>query len=245
MWFGMIALIVFLLAIIFFIFIRMVIAHHYKNLGKAEWQLLYFIDTHKIYEVTEGPLAEFLETLRQHHGMPQTKLFTFAPHVDFVAIKNQLPKPLQNVLPASPMGPFTYILQWGSAKFSIFFPEQWLNNGLSAEASLLVICHEAGHIIYRRRSAWLGRFYYIYSLFSRRHARDYFDEKLYEKKDSWANAFSAKVIGKEKSIQLLEEIRENLKRNRWPIDPNQDNDLHHHIAEIRETIRQQNPLKIT
>src|SRR3989344_251584 len=214
MWFIMFALLGFSLAIVFFIIIRMAVAHHYKNMGKAESQLIYFIDTHTILEVTGGPLTKLLTKLHRQHKTPQIRLFVFKQEEYLIALRDKLPENIKKMLPEPPLGPFSYALRWGSAKFSIFFPEQWLNNGLGEEAVCLVICHEAGHIFYRRREALLGLFYYIRGLFSRRHSRDYFDEKFYDKKDSWANAFSAKIMGKEKSIQLLEEIRDNLKRNR-------------------------------
>lgn len=239
MWLGVILLTEFLLAVTVFVVMRMAIAYHYKNLGKAEWQFRYFIDTHTIRIINNGPFVEFIEKLQKQHRIPQIKLFSFTPKDGLASIQKLLP------LPEPPAGPFAYIPEWGFAKFSIFLPQQWLDSGLSEGAIKLSICHESGHIIYRRRGILWGLFYYIRGKFSRRFSSACFDEKLYEKKDSWANAFSAKVMGKEKTIQLLEEIRQNAKYDNQPLDQYQTKDIDHHIADIKESIQQQHPLRLS
>lgn len=191
----------FMFLVLFFTAVRIGLVNYMKNAGKLEIEFNYFLATHKVAKIKDGPLADLVLQLHEKFGSPVVNLYLFCKKENYVELPG---------MPQPPEGPFTLLVDHQMSKFSIFLPKDW-KESLNEDGMKWLICHELGHTVnfYKERAleCFCAIKRYYKQIFSKKSVGNLFDPR--EQKEKWADNFAAKVIGSNRSVEILKQINEH------------------------------------
>lgn len=214
----------FIFLVLFFTIARIGFVNYVKNFVKLEAHFDYFLATHNTTKIKDGPFVDFVVQLNKKFGTPTVNLYLFAKKENYIELQG---------MPEPPEASFTLLIDHRVPKFSIFLPEDW-SEKLKEDEIKWLICHELGHVnnFYKERilEGYCTIKRYYKQIFSKDPVGNLFDPR--EKKEIWADNFAAKVVGRNRSVEILQKI-----------DRGNNPEVAQHISNIKQA--RHNPLNLS